>query len=198
MPSSHMSAAVRPSSPLSPREPMYRYEGAQTSSLRLHPGRNATTQQRRSSGQSLMLPGLPRFHPANYPSPHSSVATTPGSGPTSPQLPLSPSMQQKVYNDAQKQLYLYQREAYMGRSTTTAPMPREGPASPRLCPLGSPGPVTPLELEEEDNYMAAGSRSSGRATFHEQADELHDKLAHAVSRQRESSPRAMPASPKQS
>jgi hypothetical protein len=31
------------------------------------------------------------------------------------------------------------------------------PSSPRLDPLGSPGPVTPLTLEEADGYLAAGS-----------------------------------------
>lgn len=32
------------------------------------------------------------------------------------------------------------------------------PISPRLIPLGSPGPVTPMELEESAGYLGAGSK----------------------------------------
>ena len=36
------------------------------------------------------------------------------------------------------------------------------PASPKLLPLGSPGPITPFELEESGGYLVAGhQRSSG-------------------------------------
>jgi hypothetical protein len=34
------------------------------------------------------------------------------------------------------------------------------PTSPILLPLGSPGPITPLELEESGGYLAAGVRKS--------------------------------------
>lgn len=37
-----------------------------------------------------------------------------------------------------------------------------GPISPRLQPLGSPGPVTPLALEGADGYLSARSRASPR------------------------------------
>jgi hypothetical protein len=36
------------------------------------------------------------------------------------------------------------------------------PTSPKLQPLGSPGPITPLELEESSGYMAAGMREANR------------------------------------
>lgn len=39
------------------------------------------------------------------------------------------------------------------------PSGRDQISAPRLDPLGSPGPVTPLALEEADNYVA--SRSGG-------------------------------------
>jgi hypothetical protein len=37
------------------------------------------------------------------------------------------------------------------------------PVSPRLAPLGSPGPITPFELEEsaEGGYLVAGARGEG-------------------------------------
>jgi hypothetical protein len=34
------------------------------------------------------------------------------------------------------------------------------PISPRLLPLVSPGPVTPIELEESAEYLVAGSQSA--------------------------------------
>lgn len=37
-----------------------------------------------------------------------------------------------------------------------------GPISPRLQPLGSPGPVTPLALEGADGYLSARGRPSPR------------------------------------
>jgi hypothetical protein len=33
------------------------------------------------------------------------------------------------------------------------------PISPRLLPAGSPGPITPFELEESAGYMVAGARN---------------------------------------
>lgn len=40
------------------------------------------------------------------------------------------------------------------------------PTSPRLAPLGSPGPVTPLELAEDgaDGYLTTGIRSKDAAS----------------------------------
>lgn len=38
---------------------------------------------------------------------------------------------------------------------------KKEPSSPRLLPAGSPGPITPFELEDIDNegYIAAGHRA---------------------------------------
>lgn len=38
-------------------------------------------------------------------------------------------------------------------------IPGSKPISPRLLPLLSPGPVTPMELEERDGYLVAGAPS---------------------------------------
>jgi hypothetical protein len=47
----------------------------------------------------------------------------------------------------------------MGTRTPTATGTK--PASPRLIPAGSPGPVTPLELENQANdYLMAGSAAT--------------------------------------
>ena len=144
MPSSRTAStaatAMRPPSPLSPRFEASRYDSLQQRSQPLSPP--AGKSQRRQYGNNLTLPGLPRFHPANYPSAHSSFANTPTSGPNSPVL------QQRLANDPRHTI-AYQRE-YNVRPTTS----HEKPTSPRLQPLGSPGPVTPLELASADGYMA--------------------------------------------
>jgi hypothetical protein len=36
---------------------------------------------------------------------------------------------------------------------------RVKPDSPKLMPLGSPGPITPFELEESAGYLVAGARA---------------------------------------
>ncbi|KAF2262847.1 hypothetical protein CC78DRAFT_582173 [Lojkania enalia] len=114
---------------------------------------------------SLRLPSLPRFHPANFPSSQdSSAAATPRTGPNSPQPPLSPHTYHKQYAEAQRQMYLYQRELM---ATTTARQNRSQnakPTSPRLIPMGSPGPVTPLELETAEGYLTAGVSSADAAS----------------------------------
>ncbi|KAL1297220.1 hypothetical protein AAFC00_004786 [Neodothiora populina] len=175
MHSPRLSPAIRPQSPLSPRfDAASRYDSMQPSSPRacgLHPRSAATASSRRhrpGSSLNMKLPSLPRFHPANYPSQHSSAANTPASGPNSPQAPTSPMQQQRLYSQAQKQLYMFQREtlaAHAGLIPT-----REKPLSPRLEPLGSPGPVTPLELEGHDGYLLAGAKAAG------QQNDLVEKL----------------------
>ena len=59
------------------------------------------------------------------------------------------------------------------RSST--PIPTESPKSPRLVPLGSPGPVTPLQLESEDGgYLAV--RTSTAPCGVVQPQELLERL----------------------
>lgn len=106
------------------------------------------------------------------------MANTPATGPMSPQSPRSPGSQQRLYSDAQRQLYLHQREILAGRATQTS---RVKPTSPRLEPAGSPGPVTtPFELEELEGgggYLAAGARAANRRAIDEHTSELSRRLA---------------------
>ena len=60
-------------------------------------------------------------------------------------------------SDVRRKLQQYQRDmveqtAQAGRIVMDHP----NPTSPRLEPLGSPGPVTPMALEESGGYLAAG------------------------------------------
>jgi len=139
--------------------------------------------QTSNSGGSLRLPGLPRFHPANFPSTHSSVANTPTSGVNSPQPPMSPRSQQRQYSEAQRQLLSYQREMYAHKRTVSS---ATKPTSPRLMPLaGSPGPVTPLELEA-DSYLTARSGATTSAAQQEYVDKL---IRQEAANRSETSPR---------
>lgn len=61
-------------------------------------------------------------------------------------------------NDLRQQLYVAQREMMTATLRVSSPSQATRPASPRLAPMGSPGPVTPLELEEDGDYLVAGAR----------------------------------------
>lgn len=153
MPSPRSSPAIRPTTPLSPRYEPSRFEALlQATSSRGMQGHSSNT-GRRKTAQSLRLPSLPRFHPANFPSAHSSMQNTPDSM-DSVHGPLSPRTHQRMYSDAQKHLFMYHSQS-IAAARAASPL-QEKPTSPRLAPLGSPGPVTPFELEAEE-YLAAGA-----------------------------------------
>lgn len=89
--------------------------------------------------------------------------------------PVSPRAHQRMYSDAQKHLLMYHHQSVAARSNGKA---EDKPVSPRLVPLGSPGPVTPLELEQKEGYLLAGANHGGPA---ESAD-LVDRLIREESR----------------
>jgi hypothetical protein len=149
--------------------------------------------QRRHPSGSLKLPSLPRFHPANFPSQHSSAANTPNAGSNSPQPPVSPKQQQRLYSEAQKQLYLFQRETIAVNAGLAAI--RDKPISPRLVPLGSPGPVTPLELEGQEGYLMAGVHSAGHGDIHARSKDLVEKLIEQEARRNRDMDNSSPSSP---
>ncbi|KAF2005697.1 hypothetical protein P154DRAFT_414890, partial [Amniculicola lignicola CBS 123094] len=147
------------SSPLSPRMDSFSIP-PQARRPRMAPHHRQSSS---GTAASLRLPSLPRFHPANFPSGQSSAAATPGTGPGSPQPPLSPRTYQKKYSDAQRQMYLYQRDL-AASNARQARSSHAKPTSPRLNPMGSPGPVTPLELEGADGYLTSGMNSAEAAS----------------------------------
>lgn len=131
MPTSPLSPTMKPSTPQSPRQ--------------------RPTSSSNTSGMRL---NLPRFHPAVYQLP---------SGPTSPNasaaMQRTPGNPYRLTSETQKVLRQY-REFVAG----VAMSPRTGspqfparPGSPRIRPLGSPGPVTPLTLEGDGDYLGAMS-----------------------------------------
>lgn len=177
MPSPRSSPAMRPTSPLSPGYKTSHFDSLQPPQQRpMHSRSNSN--QRRPPQTSLKLPSLPRFHPANFPSSHSSLQSTPD-GLSSPQPPVSPRAHQRMYSDAQKHLFFHQREMLSAAVRGSSPSQAGKPVSPRLHPMGSPGPVTPLELEGE-GYLFAGARSTAKDST--APEELVEKLIREESR----------------
>lgn len=142
------SQTYTPSSPLSPTMPTPPVPSAH------HVRANA---RRAPLAANLRLSSLPRFHPANFPSNDSSSSTSPrtSSRPPSAQYPPRP------LSEAQVKLQQYQRDliAVAARSSRSVISPTAGvkPSPPRLHPLGSPGPVTPMVLEGQGDYLIAGA-----------------------------------------
>jgi hypothetical protein len=191
MPSPRSSPALRPTSPLSPRYEPSRFESLQPPSPRaMHSRQQVGNGTRLANTHSLKLPSLPRFHPANYPSAHSSVKSTPDEGPANP--PVSPRAHQRMYSDAQKHLLMYHHQSVASAARSNGKV-EDKPVSPRLAPLGSPGPVTPLELEQQDGYLVAGSNHAGMGGSADYVDRLireESRRSHARSNQANNGPRS--------
>lgn len=91
--------------------------------------------------QGFHLGNLPRFHPAVY----QPNTTTPTTGPPSPRQSRQPTYR----TSASSRDMIWQYREFMENT-------HQGPSAPRLDPLVSPGPVTPLALEAGD-YLTSGS-----------------------------------------
>lgn len=138
-------ARCRPSSPLSPKM------AAPLPSIN-------SSQKARAPAQSLNLAGLPKYHPANFPSRDSSPA------PPSPLSPRSITSKSRSGHgsDAKNRLLQYQRDLINNTAKTSllSSDVSSKPRPPRLNPLGSPGgPMTPFMLEGAGDYLIAGSSS---------------------------------------
>ena len=135
-----------------------------------------------------LLKPMGKYHPSNYKSPASTGVSTPSNPSVSSRTLLPPTnlaiptLQSKRKNkshsrqgherkssDVTRKLQQYQRDmiaqARLVAQSSLAGVAgqKKEPISPRLLPCGSPGPITPLELEMdgEDGYMVAGYRSRG-------------------------------------
>ncbi|PYH41265.1 uncharacterized protein BP01DRAFT_360540 [Aspergillus saccharolyticus JOP 1030-1] len=111
---------------------------------------------------SFQLGSLPRFHPAVYQ----------GSGTSqtlSAQPPSSPrqSRQHGYRASAGSRDSLFQyRELADGNTLVKAPSRPLSPSAPRLDPLRSPGPVTPLALEDAGGYLGSGTTADTARESH--------------------------------
>lgn len=152
-----VSSLYTPSSPLSP-----------TMASSTLPPQSRHSSARRTA-QPLQLPALPRYHPSNYERATSSPSLASNASRPSATYrssARSPQPPQRQLSDAQYKLHQYQRDVItiatrQPRPAAPSPNGITRPVSPRLNPLGSPGPVTPMMLEEQPDYLLAGAESRG-------------------------------------
>jgi hypothetical protein len=107
----------------------------------------------------LRITALPKYHPAFYRSPNSTNTNTPStSRPVSRGL-LSPRSYARQVSDGQRQHQEYQRQMLATLRQATGvigpPPPSDTPRAPQIVPHDSPGPATPLNLEEPSDYLTA-------------------------------------------
>lgn len=140
-------------------------------------GRSISPQNSPKGAPGISLGGLPRFHPAVYQS--STGSHNSSSRPSSPhQRPQT----YRVSPGSRDTLRQYRELVTNGILSRNAQgVITTKPAAPRLDPLGSPGPVTPLVLEEGDSYLSAGfangsDQSSGSMKNFTPSPELVERL----------------------
>lgn len=101
-----------------------------------------------------------KYHPSNYKSPNAPDASSTQTQSTIQNLLPSASAQ-----DIRRKLQQYQRDMVeQAAMAARLHMPLALPRSPKLVPLGSPGPVTPWELDGENGgFPGFGKEGSGAA-----------------------------------
>lgn len=150
-----------PSSPLSPKL------SAQSTSSIDH-------QSDRRPPRNMTIAGLPKFHPANFPS-RDAIPSSRNSRPTHSYARPGRG------SDAQQKLQQYQRDVIASATQSSRSILPENPgckpSPPRLTPLRSPvDPMTPLALEGGDDYMLARSRSMSPGVKNGDGRELVERL----------------------
>ncbi|OJJ67959.1 hypothetical protein ASPBRDRAFT_134900, partial [Aspergillus brasiliensis CBS 101740] len=148
-------------------------------------GRPSSPQPSRSQGQNTSksmpafhLGSLPRFHPAVYQSPSS-----PQAQPSSPRQPRQHGY--RTSSGSRDGMWQY-REFVEGAALPKTPGALSpGPSAPRLDPLRSPGPVTPLALEEASGYLASGPSSSSDFSSRDHSGPAPDLVDRLIARETE-------------
>ena len=170
---------------LSPRQPghiSHMHRGPPSPLAPTMSSRSANTEQEPRPGprnphrppHGLNLSNLPRYQPPNLPNTDANVSS---SGRNTFRNLSSQSRPYRPGSDAQQKLQQYQRDYVANLKRTANPSQSflSTPESPRLAPLGSPGgPMTPLLLEAQSDYLIAGSRNSspGSSTGREIVEKL--------------------------
>ncbi|CRG86003.1 hypothetical protein PISL3812_03006 [Talaromyces islandicus] len=146
--SSSTPAATTARSPRSKRMPH-----SQGPSLTMSPQSGQASPKQSPKDSPMYLGNLPRFHPAAYQSPNS-PSNTPLSPTTNNQ---QRSFAYRVSSSGSRDALRQYRELVAASVSLSrnAPSGRAEISAPRLDPLGSPGPVTPLALEDADSYVAS-------------------------------------------
>ncbi|PLB42625.1 uncharacterized protein BDW47DRAFT_2627 [Aspergillus candidus] len=153
--------------------------GRSSSPQPAHPRGSSTSK----SVPSFPLDSLPRFHPTAYP---------PSSGSQGLSTPLSSASQTRHYtyrtpSAGSRDPVRQYREMMEGISSYRPPSRplSPSPSAPRLDPLCSPGPVTPLVLEDAGGYFPSGVASADPGNQSAGSDVLERRRAHETERTRQ-------------
>jgi hypothetical protein len=137
----------------------------------------------------LTMP-MGKYHPANYKTPAKAAPTSvPTLAPTNFHLPPSVSDRKKSRpgherhgSDVKRKLQEYQlgqmqRAQMLAQTYGGSSSGGSKPISPRLLPLGSPGPITPFELEDnaDAGYVVAGARAATNSLIGTGLDQERDR-----------------------
>lgn len=134
----------------------------------------------------MYLGNLPRFHPAVYQSPNSTPNASHSSA-TSSHHPRS--FGYRVASGGSSREALRQYRELVAASVSLSYNGSDSDAeisAPRLDPLGSPGPVTPLALEEAESYLAARPNAADNHTSSRHSDLTGERERHGASRPKDS------------
>ncbi|KAL4806207.1 hypothetical protein BDV18DRAFT_138995 [Aspergillus unguis] len=120
-------------------------------------GRSSSAEQNKAkSAPSFQLGDLPRFHPAVYQSGGSQTVTN---QPPSPRQTRQHTHRPTATSRNPISQYREFVEGVVLQKPVSRPL-SPSPTAPRLNPLNSPGPVTPLALEDAGGYLSAGASRS--------------------------------------
>ncbi|PYI05335.1 hypothetical protein BO78DRAFT_318411, partial [Aspergillus sclerotiicarbonarius CBS 121057] len=146
-------------------------------------GRPASPQPSRSRAQNTSksmpafhLGSLPRFHPAVYQS-----SGSPQGQPSSPRQ----SRQHGYRTSSGSRDTMWQLVEGSALPKTPSRTLSPSPSAPRLDPLRSPGPVTPLALEEAGGYLASGISSSSEFSSRDHSGAAPDLVDRLIARENE-------------
>ncbi|KAL8692124.1 MAG: hypothetical protein Q9218_002792 [Villophora microphyllina] len=158
-------SSYTPTSPLSPTMPSRAMPSVSEQNARRHSSNHGSRQP-----APLVIPSLPPYHPANYELQKSSTQASHSSS----------SSHGRQLSAAQKKLQRYQRELIVNATRTvsrpSAKIPMRGPSSPRLDPLSSPGPITPLALEGQSDYFLGEPNARSSAVKDDDRREMAERL----------------------
>lgn len=135
----------------SDNSPFYSPVGSPTMSPSSPQPSRSRTQNSSKAVPGFSLGSLPRFHPAVYQS--SPISHAVAAQPPSPRQSRQPSYRTSSGPRDFKSQYREFLEAH-----------HDSPSAPRLDPLRSPGPVTPLALETSDYFAAASLSTADRSS----------------------------------
>ncbi|OJJ97008.1 hypothetical protein ASPACDRAFT_81127 [Aspergillus aculeatus ATCC 16872] len=150
-------------------------------------GRPLSPQPSRARGGNSSKPApafhlgsLPRFHPAVYQS--SGTSQTLSAQPPSPRQP-----RQHGYRASAGSRDSMWRDLADGNILIKAPSRplSPSPSAPRLDPLNSPGPVTPLALEDAGGYLGSGTTTDPTARESHYSGPAPDAVEKLIAREAE-------------